>query len=156
MFRSRRRSEIPSLNTSSTADISFMLLIFFLVTSSMDSDKGLRRQLPPPSQEQERPLEVRPGDVLTVSLDAADRLTVDGDSMTMGGLAQAVERFAAVSPHQRIVAVEMDRQTSYDAYFHVQQAIVAAYRRLRCPPRVAELPMAAGEASPLPEKGVQP
>ena len=47
MFR-RRKRDIPGLNTTSTADISFMLLIFFLVTSSMDTDKGLPRQLPPP------------------------------------------------------------------------------------------------------------
>ena len=39
---------MPQLNTTSTADISFMLLIFFLVTSSMDTDKGLTSQLPPP------------------------------------------------------------------------------------------------------------
>ena len=50
----RRRKKVPGLNTTSTADISFMLLIFFLVTSSMDTDKGLPRQLPPPQQEQQK------------------------------------------------------------------------------------------------------
>ena len=47
MFIRKRKHQIPGLNTTSTADISFMLLIFFLVTTSMDVDKGLRRQLPP-------------------------------------------------------------------------------------------------------------
>ena len=48
MFRKRYRQQIPELNTTSTADISFMLLIFFLVTSSMDTEKGLgtRRSRP--------------------------------------------------------------------------------------------------------------
>ena len=59
MFRRRRFEQIPELNTSSTADISFMLLIFFLVTSSMDTDKGLLRQLPPPPQEQQPPQDIR-------------------------------------------------------------------------------------------------
>ena len=45
IFR-RKRREVPGLNTTSTADISFMLLVFFLVTTSMDVDKGMNRQLP--------------------------------------------------------------------------------------------------------------
>ena len=48
MFRwKQKRREFPELNTTSTADISFMLLVFFLVTSSMDSDHGLGRKLSP-------------------------------------------------------------------------------------------------------------
>ena len=50
---SRRKHSMPVLNTTSTADISFMLLIFFLVTTSMDIDKGLSRQLPPLDDEKE-------------------------------------------------------------------------------------------------------
>ncbi len=47
MFEKNRHREVPTLNTTSTADISFMLLIFFLVTTSMGADKGIRRELPP-------------------------------------------------------------------------------------------------------------
>ena len=53
MFLRRRHREVPGLNTTSTADISFMLLVFFLVTSSMDSDKGLGRKLPPVDEQQQ-------------------------------------------------------------------------------------------------------
>ena len=50
----KKKKKMPGLNTSSTADISFMLLIFFLVTTSMDTDTGLARRLPqPPDKEQE-------------------------------------------------------------------------------------------------------
>ena len=50
----KKKRKMPGLNTSSTADISFMLLIFFLVTTSMDTDMGLARRLPqPPEKEQE-------------------------------------------------------------------------------------------------------
>ena len=48
MLIRRKQHETPGLNTTSTADISFMLLIFFLVTTSMDVDKGLLHQLPSP------------------------------------------------------------------------------------------------------------
>ena len=51
----KKKKKMPGLNTSSTADISFMLLIFFLVTTSMDTDMGLARRLPqPPDKEQEQ------------------------------------------------------------------------------------------------------
>ena len=50
----RRRHEVPGLNTTSTADISFMLLIFFLVTTSMDIEKGIVRQMPPADNQQEQ------------------------------------------------------------------------------------------------------
>ena len=53
MFK-RKKHIVPSLNTTSTADISFILLIFFLVTSSMDIDKGLGRVLPPLEPEEEQ------------------------------------------------------------------------------------------------------
>ena len=53
MLIKRRKHSVPSLNTTSTADISFMLLTFFLVTSSMDVDKGLVRQLPPLDKEEQ-------------------------------------------------------------------------------------------------------
>ncbi len=138
MFRSRRRSEIPSLNTSSTADISFMLLVFFLVTSSMDSDKGMTRQLPPPPQQEEKPMELKQADMLTLALDDHDQLTADGERVPFEHLAQTIEQFAAVNPRQRVVVVETAPQTTYNAYFQLQQAVVQAYRRLGVAPRVAE------------------
>jgi biopolymer transport protein ExbD len=50
----KRKRKVPNLNASSMADISFLLLIFFLVTSSMDTDSGLARRLPPPPQSEEQ------------------------------------------------------------------------------------------------------
>ena len=50
----KRRHQVPGLNTTSTADISFMLLIFFLVTTNMDVDKGLTRQLPPADKQEQQ------------------------------------------------------------------------------------------------------
>ena len=57
IFR-RKRREVPGLNTTSTADISFMLLVFFLVTTSMDVDKGMNRQLPPKQDEKQEMMDV--------------------------------------------------------------------------------------------------
>jgi biopolymer transport protein ExbD len=138
MFRHRRHSEIPSLNTSSTADISFMLLIFFLVTSSMDAGKGLRRQLPPPPQDQEQVADIRQEDIMTVTLAADGRLTVGGEPVTLDGLRRQVREFAAVNPRHRVVAIDVAPDARYDDYFQLQNALVAAYRPLKCAPRVSE------------------
>ena len=153
MVRHRRRSEIPSLNTSSTADISFMLLIFFLMTSSMDAGKGLKRQLPPPPQEQEQVADILDSDIMTIVLDADGRMTVDGNEFSLLQLQQEVRQFAAVNPHHRVVAIKTDPQAKYDAYFQLQNAIVAAYRPLKCQPRVSEVIEEHGEQT---GKGGQP
>ena len=147
MFRHRRHSEIPSLNTSSTADISFMLLIFFLVTSSMDAGKGLKRQLPPPPQEQEQVADIRDSDIMTLRIEANGGVTLDGNTIGLEQIEKEVRQFAAVNPHHRVVAIKTDPEARYETYFQVQNAIVAAYRPLKCPPRVSDV---------VEEKGGQP
>lgn len=129
MFRNRKKRLMPELNTTSTADISFMLLTFFLVTTSMDSDHGLPRQLPPmPKPDEQQEVEMNKRDVMNVSLDAADRLTCDGQPVTLAELGQRVESFA---DDRHVISVQADAHTTYDAYFQMQNAIVKAYNRLR-------------------------
>lgn len=131
-----------------------MLLIFFLVTSSMDTDKGLPRQLPPPQDEQkEQELMVRERNVLELRLDAGDRLTIGGEQASLSQLEQRVVEFVANAKNdpslpekstrdvnlfgrtqvsdRHIISIQVDRHTSYDAYFQMQNAIVAAYNNLR-------------------------
>ena len=153
MFR-RKKSEVPSLNSTSTADISFMLLIFFLVTSSMDTDKGLLRQLPPPEETEEQvEVEMKKRNVMELRLDAADRLTCNGEPLTCQELTRRVEEFVANqadSPtlpeksrrevhlfglctvsDRHVITIEADRQSTYNAYFEMQNAIVRGYALLR-------------------------
>jgi len=139
MFGHRRHRQVPSLNTTSTADISFMLLVFFLVTSSMDSDKGLRRQLPPPPQQEQQAVDIQQDDILTVTLDAANRVAIDGDTLSTRQLQLRIVEFAAVAPKRRVIALDVDPDATYDAYFHLQESVVEAYRRLKVAPRVSEV-----------------
>ena len=131
MFRKRYRQQIPELNTTSTADISFMLLIFFLVTSSMDTNKGLLRQLAPPPIEHQQPQDVNKDFVVQVALDAQDQLTCDGKTATLQELQEAVTAMAQVNRTGHVVSIQVDRATTYEAYFRMQDAIVGAYHRLR-------------------------
>ena len=128
----RRHKDIPELNTTSTADISFMLLVFFLVTSSMDSDKGLGRKMAPLDEQQQEQVDVNRSNVLQIRLDERDSLFCDDQPVTLTQLQQQVESFVAAQQTDRyIIAVQTDRATSYDAYFEMQNAVVAAHRVLR-------------------------
>jgi len=74
--------ETPEVNGGSLADIAFLLLIFFLVTTTMDIDTGITRQLPPePEKDQEVDIKVNKRNVLVVLLNRSDRLMVGGAEM---------------------------------------------------------------------------
>ena len=131
MFRKRYRQQIPELNTTSTADISFMLLIFFLVTSSMDTEKGLLRQMAPPPMEQQQPTDINKELVMRVELDGQDQLTCDGTPVDLKQLSDAVMAKVNVSRTGHVISIQADRATSYEAYFRMQNTIVNAYQILR-------------------------
>ena len=131
MFRKRYHQQIPELNTTSTADISFMLLIFFLVTSSMDTEKGLMRQMAPPPLEHETPKDINRENVMQVKLDAQNQLTCNGKTVTLEQLTAEVHALAFVNRTGHVVQIEADPNTTYEAYFRMQDAIVGAYHELR-------------------------
>ena len=131
-----------------------MLLIFFLVTSSMDTDKGLARQLPmPEDQTQEQELVVKRRNVMELRLDAAGRLTCDGDTLSEETLVGRIEDFVANASDdpqkperserevhllgrcrvsdRHVIFVNVSPEATYDAYFQMQNAVVSAYSHLR-------------------------
>ena len=127
IFR-RKKHDVPGLNTTSTADISFMLLIFFLVTTSMDSDKGMQRQMPPYSPDQQ--MEQRDVDrskVLSLHLMKDGSLTVDGKPIGIKNVHRPLKEFIVKVGPTHII----DRECCYDDYFALQNQIVRAYREIR-------------------------
>ena len=155
----KKKKKMPGLNTSSTADISFMLLIFFLVTTSMDTDMGLARHLPqPPDPDQEdAQVDIKARNILYVRLNFEGQLWIE-DETTRGyadikELRQRVKEFVKNEQNyskwpekhvkiidllgrcyvtdKHVISVQTDRGTPYDAYFQVQNELVAAYSELR-------------------------
>lgn len=123
---------MPGLNTTATADISFMLLVFFLVTTSIDSDKGLSRLLPAIEPEEQREMDISEKNVLRITLDEQDSLRCENESVTPGELQERIVSFmATVEPEKHVLSIQAHQHTSYDAYFAMQNAIVAAYHQLR-------------------------
>ncbi len=127
----KRRHQVPGLNTTSTADISFMLLIFFLVTTNMDVDKGLGRQLPPSDKQEQQVTQVVPGTVMNVAITADNVLLVDGKPTPYGKVCGLTEAFVRRVGKQHLVRIEADPEASYDSYFQLQNELVKAYRHLR-------------------------
>ena len=84
----------PGLNTSSMADISFLLLTFFLMTSSINTDQGIARRLPPPlPPNQEKPPEVHKRNIFVVKINSMDQLLFDGEYGQINDLRERAKTF---------------------------------------------------------------
>ncbi len=151
----RKKKKVPQVNSSSSADIAFLLLIFFLITTSMDTDKGLSRRLPapiPPNQE-ETEQDVKMRNVLQVLVNTNNQLLVGGDILEVGELRDKAKEFIANKedlpnlPERvpteipffgsypvtkyHVISLQNDRSTEYQAYVEVQNELIAAYNELR-------------------------
>ena len=130
IFR-RKRREVPGLNTTSTADISFMLLVFFLVTTSMDADKGMNRQLPPKTDEKQEMMDVDRSKVMSLSLSEEGLLTIDDKIADIDKIRRQLKEFIVSTGPSHIIELKTDRKCDYDTYFHLQNEIVRSYREIR-------------------------
>ena len=132
MIRRKHKLEMPELNTTSTADISFMLLIFFLVVSSMDIDKGLTRQLPP--MEKEHVVEetfVNKEHLLPLEITENDQLLIDGQAAQMKQLRSRASEFILKVGESHLISIDAHPSSTYDTYFHVQNELIRAYKDVR-------------------------
>lgn len=132
MLIRRKLHETPGLNTTSTADISFMLLIFFLVTTSMDVDKGLLRQLPSPEpQKKEQQTVVDKANLMALRLTVGDTLLVNDKPMKVSLLKEETIRFVHRLGKKHLISIESDRDADYNLYFQMQNQLMEAYSQLR-------------------------
>lgn len=135
------------------ADIAFLLLIFFLVTTTMNVDTGLARMLPPmPEDQEETEQDIKQRNILTVLISKSDRLLVDGMPMDVSMVREKTKEFISnpendpelpekepteipllgnVDVTKGVISLQNDRGTSYKMYMLVQNELVAAYNELR-------------------------
>lgn len=133
MLIRRKSHETPGLNTTSTADISFMLLIFFLVTTSMDVDKGLLRQLPSPEPQKKERKEsvVDKNNLMAIHLTAGDTLLVNDKPMKVAQIKDETVCFVHRLGKKHLISIESDRDADYNLYFQMQNQLMEAYDQLR-------------------------
>lgn len=146
------RREAPDVNAGSMADIAFLLLIFFLVTTTIESDKGITRKLPS-NEDEDTETERKEKNILIVILNKEGDLLVDDEPMEISDLEQKAIDFvdngggsgddgcsycqgnqdpsSSDNPKKAVVAVETTGETKYGKYIAVQNELKGAYNHLR-------------------------
>lgn len=147
----RRTRENPEVHAGSMADIAFLLLIFFLVTTTIQTDVGLDRKLPPDIKNQ---INIHERNILRISLNKNDELLVEDEVMNIDQLKSAAKKFldnggelandkycdycqgdrnpaSSDNPQQAIVSFSSDRSASYGMYVRVQDQLAKSYHELR-------------------------
>ena len=146
------KRKAPEVNAGSMADIAFLLLIFFLVTTTIETDSGINRKLPPMEDQIDPPI-IREKNIFTVVVNKNNQLLVE-ESLTdikdLRGLAvdfldngggTGIEACdycqgdrdsrSSDNPDKAIISLKNDRETEYKVYIAVQNELVAAYNVLR-------------------------
>ena len=153
--------KLPGLNTSSTADIAFLLLCYFLMTTTMGSQTGLSRRLPPMPDEKQKTQDqkVNRRNIIIVKINSQDRLLAGTEPMDVSQLKDKIKIFLTnptddpTLPEKEVLDIEglgnrqvskgvislqNDRGTSYQAYIAVQNELVKAVNELRDEASMAE------------------
>ena len=147
------RREVPEVSAGSMADIAFMLLIFFLVATTMDVDSGLARMLPAKVEEQpEDTPPIKERDVLIVQINSMNKIAIEGEPADISQLKDKAKEFIAnvnkeehlpqwsakdipffgtIEVRKGIISLQNDNGTSYETYLMVQNELVRAYNELR-------------------------
>jgi biopolymer transport protein ExbD len=149
------RGKTPGLNTGSMSDISFLLLTFFLLTSSINTDQGIQRKLPPPLKtQQEDEIKINKRNVLVVLVNMKDQIMVnseflpdvnmlkdktkefisnpmDDETMSDKKVTYIQELGSEETVSKGVISLQNDRGTSYEMYIAVQNQLTAAFNELR-------------------------
>jgi hypothetical protein len=142
----------PEVNAGSMADIAFLLLIFFLVTTTIETDSGLNRKLPPMEDQVDPPI-IREKNIFTVVVNKNDQLLVEEELTDIKDLRSLAVSFldngggvgeescdfcqgernesSSDNPDKAIISLKNNRETSYKVYIAIQNELVAAYNELR-------------------------
>lgn len=142
----------PEVNAGSMADIAFLLLIFFLVTTTIETDSGINRKLPPIEDIEDPPI-IKQKNIFTVVVNKNNQLLVEEELTSIEDLRSLAIEFldngggegedacdfcqgprdpkSSDNPVKAIISLKNDRETSYKVYISVQNELVAAYNDLR-------------------------
>ena len=142
----------PEINSSSQADIAFLLLCFFLMTTSMDVDYGITRRLPPPVEQNDDDVKVKERNVMNVLINKNNKLMVNGRPSDLSTLKEDAKNFMTPRPGDEtapevepktfdllgevmmskgVISLQNDRGTSYAMYISVQNELARAFNELK-------------------------
>jgi biopolymer transport protein ExbD len=175
MARAKKKRQMQEINASSMADIAFLLLVFFLVTTTFDSDYGLQRSLPPKPSEEVEPVDINKRNVFVILINRNDEMYVNGEIGDINLLREEVKNFILnpandeklsakktvfsekwgkeITISKGVVALQTDRNTSYKKYIEVQNVLAAAFTDLKNDLATREFRSSYDELKELATKG---
>lgn len=140
MLLKKRKREDPEVGGSSMADIAFLLLIFFLLVTTIDVDTGIGMVLPPKPEEDVEPPPIQERNMLKILVNADGLVLMDEQPTAITEVKQKVKDFVSNngedpdlsdSPDKAIVSLKTDRQTPYRVYIDMLDEVMGAYAELR-------------------------
>ncbi len=140
MLIKKRKREDPEVGGSSMADIAFLLLIFFLLVTTIDIDTGIGMVLPPKPEENVEPPPIKERNMLKILVNAEGLVLMDGTPTAIPEVKQKVKDFVSnngqdptlsESPDKAIVSLKTDRATPYRVYIDMLDEVMGAYQELR-------------------------
>ena len=138
MFKNKRIRRLENeVNAGSMADIAFLLLIFFLVTTTILNDQGIQVRLPP--WDDSPPQKLSENNVLSIKVNGQNQLMVEGEEFPVAALKERVKTFITnptrdsklpTTPKNAILSLQNDRNTAYKTYLEIYNELKAAYNEL--------------------------
>lgn len=150
------RRDIPEINAGSMADIAFLLLIFFLVTTTMDIDAGIPRKLPPKQDITTPPPKLKERNVFVVNINKDGVILVNNEKfLKIGEIKEAAKAFldngagkgkndtfctycegkksetSSIHPDRAVISIQSSRKTKHGDFIAVTNELVRAYNELR-------------------------
>ena len=138
--KSSRDRMTNEINAGAMADIAFLLLIFFLVTTTIVEDRGILVRLPPWSDEEPDITQLNERNVFSILVNAQNQLLVRGEPARVNELRDRAKEFIinpmddptlSESPQRAIISLRNDRGTNYETYLEIYNEIMGAYNELR-------------------------
>lgn len=149
----KKKRKVPQMNATSSADIAFMLLIFFLITTSMDTDRGLARRLPQPASKEQEKVDINERNLLNIMINSQGQVLCNGQQIDIRQLKDKAKEFIEnayddvkmpekteedvpffgkyMIHNKGVLSLQNDRTTNYQSYIDVQNELARAYNELR-------------------------
>lgn len=132
-----QRKNTPIVSSGSMADIAFLLLIFFLLVTTMKFDVGLMQKLPPEKQKDQQPIAIHDRNLFSIQINMHDEILVENESfLDYSALRADLKQFIlnngklsqySENPEKAIVSLKVDRGTSYASYIQMLDNIQGVY-----------------------------
>lgn len=135
----REDREEASIPTAGMADIAFLLLIFFLVTTTINVDTGIGMTLPPKLEPDQEPPPVKERNLMNVLVNAQGDVLIEDEEATISQIRERVKRHVtnfgedpelSETPDDAVISIKTDAQTPYDTYINVLDEVWMAYREI--------------------------